>query len=588
METFDPDKYIADNGIQIESESTGFDPDAYIQAKGIQVDEQKSGIVPAAVSNLKGVLSTTANVMRGQPQAIADTSVSANEGIKPFYRPIPMIENAKERVKSAIPGDNIASDTARGLVDLIPASPLDLGLTTLGTGALNKGVNAIASVPERLLGTAEQRSKSLVKKATDAYRFILRPNQGEVRNIEIRSGKNINDYYQLAAEERLPINQVKGKDGRNVLDTKEARDILVEKQSAVHEELNNKLLNSDARFDLEDLRKMSKIELKRKYENASEYESAVSDVNDYIDAEIRKFGSIEISAIDMNNVKRGMWQVGYKSMRPTASKTARTIGHVAKESIEQEIDDPAIKTLNNESGRYETLTNLLKNAHDRVVPGGKLGGYFARATGAIVGHSTNIPVVGPLIGEKVGGKIAEAMSNPETISRIASKNMGKAEKLLESIGKKVSDLKIGDVIKTPNGNIRVTGFNNSGAPLVSGNEWKSENAIKTRGGNTGSNSTSKPLPKTSSNSKKQTIDEFLEQMEKKDQIMGERKKIVPYAERRAAEEVEINKIFKPSEITGELPNLKVGQTYNTAFGKIRITKIDASGNPYYTEIYSGK
>lgn len=278
----------------------------------------------------------------------------------------------------------------------------------------------------------EIKAQKLSKEATNIYRDMLRPTQGEIKNIEIRGNKNIDDYYKLAAEEKLQIKQTPDKK----LDTKEAVTQLEDKQAVLHDSLNKLLENNDQTFNLYTISSKSKEELANKFKNAKELEDARADIDDYITAEIKRYGKSTVSATELNNIKQGMWSVGYNQMKPTAKSSARIIGYVAKDAIEKAIPSAPVKALNQQSGKYATLINLLENAQGRVVKGGRLGGYFARATGAIVGHSTGIPIVGPVIGEILGGKIEKAINNPELASRIGSNKMGKAEKYLSAVGKK--------------------------------------------------------------------------------------------------------------------------------------------------------
>lgn len=332
---------------------------------------------------------------------------------------------------------------------------------------INQAMN-VAMLLGGIKGTGKLLTKTpekLVQEATSAYRTVLRPTQGEIKNIEVRNFKDINDSFKLAAEEKLPIESTPDKK----LNTEKARAQLADKQAAIHESLNNLLENNHNFFDLTKVAEQAKIALRDKFKNALEYKSAKAEVDDFINAEIENNGSSPVvSAKKINDIKQGMWQVGYNAMEPTASKTARMIGHVAKEEIEKGIADPAIKALNTKSGQYATLNNILENAHGRVVPGGRLGGYFSRAIGAIVGHSTGIPIAGPVIGEHVGGKIAEMIQSPERISRIAAQKMTKAEKLLAP---KTPTPTVGSYLKNEKGGVN---FNENIENIVnrSGGQYK--------------------------------------------------------------------------------------------------------------------
>ena len=409
-----------------DSQDSGFDMSSAVPIQ--QPKQSMQGIIPrafnAATQQVGSVMEDTGNVMRGQPEAIANFSTKMNT-------PIPMLQKAKEfvtpqgsglprRIAGAMIPQTGIDLAAMGLSSEIPAPKTISAIAQ----PIEKGINKVGNF---VFGSALDKGEKLSKEATGMYRNMLRPDKGEIKNIEIRGNRNIDDYYKLAAEEKLPISQTADKK----LDTTDARAMLQEKQSALHDSLNTILSKSDKSFDLNQLKSRAITEMRSKYKNASEYEGAVDDVNSYIDAEIRKYGQT-VSATQLNDIKQGMWGVGYDALRPTASKTARTIGHLAKETIEQGVTDKAVKTLNEESGRYATLSHLLENAQGRVIQGGKIGGYVARTVGAIAGHSTGIPIIGPVLGDMAGGKMANAIYAPERTSRIAGTKMAKASELLAS------------------------------------------------------------------------------------------------------------------------------------------------------------
>lgn len=281
---------------------------------------------------------------------------------------------------------------------------------------------------------AQRISKSptkLAKEATEAYRNILRPNQGEVKNIEIRKGKNIDDYYRLAAEEQLPIKQTSDKK----LDTSLARQKLQPKIEEIHNQLNSFLETRQNKFNLKNLAVRVKLELSKSIKNAKELKDMKTEVDNYVNAEIERYGTNEVLPSDFNNVKQGMWSLAYDPLKPTSNATARKIGFVAKEMIEGAYPNKNIKELNELSGKYQTLNNLLENAQGRVIQGGRLGGYFAKTIGAVAG--SKIPIIGPLAGAYVGNKVNEAIYAPERVSKIASKKAQKAGIVGQSFQEKV-------------------------------------------------------------------------------------------------------------------------------------------------------
>lgn len=283
-------------------------------------------------------------------------------------------------------------------------------------GAMGLGLGALS--PSRPLGKTKSQ---YLGEAINEYRTILRPEKRSIKNIEIRKGKNINDYYKLAAEEQLPIKQSSDK---KTLDTLEAREALEPKQSAIHERLNKQLeANPAKQFDLFEIGRKAKTELRQAIKNDTEYKSAVEDVNKFINDAI-EFRGRYLNGQELNDFKKGMWSVSYNQLQPNTQNTARKIGFIAKESIENAYPKSSIKELNELSGKYATLNNLLQEAHGRVVSGGQIGRRFAETTGALAG--LKIPFVGPIAGRYAGGKVSDYLYAPERASSIAAKKAQKA------------------------------------------------------------------------------------------------------------------------------------------------------------------
>lgn len=293
----------------------------------------------------------------------------------------------------------------------------------ISSGIVGAGMGAMLPSSPKIISKSPAK---LTKEATEAYRNILRPNQSEIKNIEIRQGKNIDDYYRLAAEEQLPIKQTLDKK----LDTTLARQKLQPKIDEIHNQLNSILETRQNKFNLKTLAVKVKLELAKTIKNAKELKDAQVDVDNYINSEIERYGNEKVLPLEFNNIKQGMWSVAYDMLKPTSKSTARKIGFVAKEMIENAYPNKDIKGLNELSGKYQALTNLLENAQGRTIQGGKLGKYFAQTIGAIAGATLPLPgmgrVAGILGGKWIGGKIQEHLASPERISKIASKKMQSA------------------------------------------------------------------------------------------------------------------------------------------------------------------
>lgn len=273
---------------------------------------------------------------------------------------------------------------------------------------------------EKEVGKVLPKEAKLAEQATSEMRTILRPTQGEIKNLEIRQGKNINDYYRLAAEEKLPIKETADKK----LDTVEAVDMLKPKQEQLHNILNAQLdTNPSAQFDLLSIAERAKTELSKTIKNATDLKSAMKDVDEYVADAIELHGR-RLTARQLNEFKSGMWSAGYNLMKPTAQSTARKLGHIAKEMIEEAYDDLTIRELNELSGKYATLSHLLQNANGRVVQGGAASRIASQVIGAVAG--SHLPIVGSLAGQFVGGKVSDVIYSPVRRSLSAAKKAEKA------------------------------------------------------------------------------------------------------------------------------------------------------------------
>lgn len=272
----------------------------------------------------------------------------------------------------------------------------------------------------------------LSKQAVDIYRNILRPTQSETQLIEVRKGKDLDHYFKLAAEENLPIE----KTSENKLDTEQAREILQTKIKTTQSELD-KILEKDTTnyFDLLKIEQQAKKSAKEQISNAKELETANQQIEDYISAEIARHKGRTVSASSLNKIKQGMWSVGYDALRPTSQENARRIGFSAKDAIEKAYPNNIVRTLNERSGDFITLSRLLEKAHGRVIQKGRIGGYAARGTGLIIGGAAGqlIPIpgvgmaAGAWAGHKLGGKVNEYLSSPERLSKVAGKKMAESK-----------------------------------------------------------------------------------------------------------------------------------------------------------------
>ena len=348
-----------------------------------------------------------------------------------------VVDPAKE-ISAAVVADPV--ERIKHPIKSLYEEPVETILTFLPLAP--KGLKAVKGLGKAARGVVKSPAV-LQRQAGQIYRKVLRPRKGVIQKIEIRGHKNLDDIYDLAAKERLPVKSVEG-----TINTIEAQGKLGEKIGNIQADLNKQLLKSKATFNLEEIAAKVKSELKGRIKNASELAKAEANVDDLIAAEITRSGTPVVGAQEFNRIKQGMWSVGYDMMNPTANSTSRQIGHVMREALEAGVKDAPVRNLNALSGRYSDLRGVLINAHGNIVPGGRLGNMLAQGaggvTGAIAGSVSPFPVGGALAGGavgRVGGKkIAEYLASPERLTRKAAGLTKKAASRSLNI-KRIDDLK---------------------------------------------------------------------------------------------------------------------------------------------------
>ena len=268
---------------------------------------------------------------------------------------------------------------------------------------------------------ARLRAPKLENKAISLYRRALNPSGAELRTIEAKGGGNINNAFKIAAEEQIPVSVVENK-----LDTTIARNQIKKKISLLDDNLTNKLSdpsNAKQFIDLKQVGSEAKRQARLSTPNDTLYKSIAQDIDEYINDAI-KARSEYVSGANLNEIKRGMYEVGYNQMRPTADKSARFIGRTIRKKIEKLFPDENIKELNNTMGNYITLQRILEGSHGRGISVSKIKNIASRAAGAAAGSA--VPIVGSVGGYFLGGEAAKLLTSPARMAGRGAKQASKA------------------------------------------------------------------------------------------------------------------------------------------------------------------
>lgn len=324
-------------------------------------------------------------------------------------------------------------------IETSDATQVFSGALALGTGvvagraALKGRQPVVSEVKSARQARLAKQPEKLVTEATNIYRDVLKPTQGELKNVEIRRGKDINETYKFMAEEGIVV----GKDVGNRLDTTEARKVLQERIDEPNQQLQQELASRPQRnFNLYKLGAQAKREIDAMKLSALEKQGRKADVDEIIVAEVDQRGTPNIDGTTLNEVKQGLWKMGYNQQKPTTHKTARLLGHLAKEQIIDSYKEVPIEQLSNRIGKYAESISLLENAHGRVIKGGQLGQKLGGITGAIIGGSIKIPIIGPTVGQFVGTNLVKWLSSPERLTTKAAAKVKKAQQIERTLESK--------------------------------------------------------------------------------------------------------------------------------------------------------
>lgn len=121
-----------------------------------------------AADTIKKLFSTTGKAIQGHPEAVSDIATEANKVVKPFYQPIPLIQKMKENMQKSIPGKGLPSEIGRTALDFtIPTSPVDVGMTALGTGMIERGVNTLKPFARTIGDLLREKRATMPAKAPE-------------------------------------------------------------------------------------------------------------------------------------------------------------------------------------------------------------------------------------------------------------------------------------------------------------------------------------------------------------------------------------------------------------------------------------
>lgn len=325
----------------------------------------------------------------------------------------------------------VAGANVRALANIVSSIPVSRGAQIVGRGAA-VGTRKVAQEAADTMAArqATKQVKKVSKSAEKAEELFEKATDVAPRTkqkFQDQTGKSIAKFL---SENQLPIDVKKGTKG-NVLDTVQTRRIISEELfPEVNQQLDEVLRSTAERFNLDDLRIAArrKVVKSPKKMAAKKQEAVLKSIDDFIDAEKRRFGA-DVNALELNKMKQGFWK--FFEGDSIEKNAARQLGFTAMEAIEDSFRQPVIRQLNRVAKDYINALDTLKKIDGSVVRGGVLGKKFNQLIGAVVG--ARVPVVGPLFGAQLAGKLTDILNNPATLSKKALDQLKKSGVIPENI-----------------------------------------------------------------------------------------------------------------------------------------------------------
>lgn len=307
-------------------------------------------------------------------------------------------------------------------------------------GGITAGSQGIAGLTSRASKLSQKGRQIIGEKAYEQLvktsRSLLKMSPTKTKN-EVKWNKNTPEFianeFIIDPDTLKPksILQLIDSDGRRI-DTTDAISALRGKYRDESRAFNSLIKDSGEYTSFNQLRDRTIREISDEYKfKGSDYEDALKYLNREIDAYKRNFREIGlidgddvlIPISEMSKIKSGLWDKTSNFNPSQADKLLSDLnyrmGQVAKELVEENVEDVAVKKMNQRLGDFASAIKVLQDAQGKVVPGGFFGRQLTRIAGTIAG--TPGGVAGSLLGNITGGVLADLAANPKIKTTLWSK-----------------------------------------------------------------------------------------------------------------------------------------------------------------------
>lgn len=186
------------------------------------------------------------------------------------------------------------------------------------------------------------------------------------------------------------------------------RSLIQEQDAGVAEAVETAMKSGGAPVSVAELKKQAiqAVQNNRDLQARGVVRKTVREVSNLFDDFAESYGD-DLTVANTNAIREGMNKV----FNADTIDAERAIGDVMRKHVYQNAQG-AQESLARE-GQLIAADKFLDALDNKVVKGGRLGGYFSNLLGAMVGTSTEIPVAGPLMGALGANKVQQFMQSQQ-------------------------------------------------------------------------------------------------------------------------------------------------------------------------------
>lgn len=400
--------------------------------RGAEMNQQKATEIPfGPLGNIK--VEPVKTGVAGVKQAVGETLETASYGVgaggagqvakqgaKGIIRQ-GIKQGVKEGVKGgALYGAGEGFQKDKDVAGIAGEAALGASVGGVFGGTIGGAAAAVGKAANRLGSSVVDRAEATMR---DVAGMSKKQAQNEAKGIlkSRKTGQEQPDDFRTLAEEGV-FWKDKNEGGALKHDTVDAQEELTKRIDETEEIYQRGLqdANPNVRHDLEMLKRDA---IQGAQSNSAQTTKELRQkISDAVDAEIELNGRY-VNNETFNKIKRGMYERGRYETMAEAGAAYRRTGEAIARMIEVANEGKLnVKEVNQRLGKLIRARDFLAKLHGGVVRGGGLSRKFAGLAGAMAGRSTNIPIIGELLGYKIGEYAQMSSVSP---ARRFSKFLGK-------------------------------------------------------------------------------------------------------------------------------------------------------------------